>query len=139
MDSKLVVQAFAAQMYTAVLDVVQQVDPLTGLDEHAARSKKVVQDVAEWLAGLSPDELAGMSTHNEYLPFDRWLDAEDYDSTAVCSVAQELIFKGLDVARQNGIDGYHLIHQTGLYLQDMDDHKIGWLAERAANLLALGL
>ena len=35
MDMELVVQAFAAQMYTAVLDVVQQVDPLTGLPEHA--------------------------------------------------------------------------------------------------------
>jgi hypothetical protein len=139
MDMELVVQAFAAQMYTAVLDIVQQVDPLTGLPEHAERSKKVLRDVAGWLTDLTPEDLNGMVEHNEHLPFDRWLDADGYDPTAVCSAAQARIFDGLDMAQQNGIDGYQLIHQTGLYLLDMDNHKIGWLAERAANLLALGL
>ena len=139
MDMELVVQAFAAQMYTAVIDIVQQVDPLTGLPEHAERSKKVTQDVANWLAQLAPEDLTGRVEHNEHLPFDRWLDSDGYDSTAVCAAVQTRIFDGLEMAEQNGIDGYQLIHQTGLYLQDMDNHKIGWLAERAANLLALGL
>jgi hypothetical protein len=139
MDMELVVQAFAAQMYTALLDIVQQVDPLTGLPEHAERSKKVVQDVAEWLTDLTPEDLDGMVKYREYLPFDRWLDADGYDSTAVCAAVQTRIFDGLAMAQQNHLDGYQLIHQTGLYLQDMDTHKIGWLAERAANLLALGL
>lgn len=139
MDMELVVQAFAAQVYTAVLDIVQQVDPLTGLPEHAERSKVVTQGVANWLAQLAPEDLNGMVEHNEHLPFDRWLDSDGYDSTAVCAAVQTRIFDGLEMAEQNGIDGYQLIHQTGLYLQDMDNHKIGWLAERAANLLALGL
>lgn len=139
MDMEMVVQACAAQMYTAVLDIVHQVDPLTGLPEHAERSKKVVQDVAEWLTDLTPEDLNGMVEHKEYLPFSRWLDADGYDSTAVCAAVQTRIFDGLAMAQQNHLDGYQLIHQTGLYLQDMDTHKIGWLAERAANLLALGL
>jgi hypothetical protein len=139
MDMELVVQAFASQMYTSVLDIVQQVDPLTGLPEHAERSKKVVQDVAGWLTSLTPEDLDGMAEHDEYLPFDRWLDAEGYDTTAVCAAVQIRIFAGLDMTRQFGLDGHQLIHSTGEYLLDMDDHKIGWLAERAANLLALGL
>ena len=139
MDMELVVQAFAAQMYAAVLDIVQQVDPLTGLPEHAERSKRVVQDVAGWLTDLTQEDLNGMVEHDEYLPFDNWIDADGYDTTAVCAAVQARIFDGLDMARQSGLDGYQLIHLTGLYLLDMDNHKIGWLAERAANLLALGL
>ncbi len=139
MDMELVVQAFAAQMYAAVLDIVQQVDPLTGLPEHAERSKRVVQDVAGWLTDLTQEDLTGMVEHDEYLPFGRWLDAEGYDTTAVCAAVQARIFDGLGMARQSGLDGYQLIHLTGLYLLDMDNHKSGWLAERAANLLALGL
>ena len=139
MDMELVVQAFASQMYTSVLDIVQQVDPLTGLHEHAERSKRIVQDVAGWLIALTQEDLNGMVEQGEYLPFARWLDAEGYDTTSVCAAVQARIFDGLDMARQTGIDGYQFIHATGEYLLDMDTHKIGWLAERAANLLALGL
>lgn len=138
MDMELVVQAFAAQMYTAVLDIAQQVDPLTRLHEHTERSQKITQDVANWLAQLTTEDLDGM-THHEYLPVTRWMDADGYDSTAVCAAVQTRIFDGLAMAQQNHLDGYQLIHQTGLYLQDADPHKIGWLAERAANLLALSL
>ena len=95
--------------------------------------------MAGWLTALTQEDLNGMVKYREYLPFDRWLGADGYDSTAVCAAAQARILAGLDMAQQNGIDGYQLIHQTGLYLLDMDPHKIGWLAERAANLLALGL
>lgn len=135
-----VVQAFSAQMYTSVLDVLQQIDPLTDLDPHATRSRLVVHDLADWLVHLTPDDLSLMQQTRSYLPQDRWLqDSENYDATAVCAAAQTRIFFGMDVADRNGIEGYQLIHETGEYLRGMDDHKTGWLAERAANLLARGM
>ena len=143
MDMEKVVQAFSAQMYTSVLDVLQQIDPLTDLDPHATRSRLVVHDLADWLVQLTREDLSLMQqtrSYRSYLPQARWLqEAEGYDATAVCAAAQLRIFAGLDMARQNGIDGYQLIHGTGEYLRGMDDHKTGWLAERAANLLARGM
>lgn len=135
-----ITQAFAAQMYTAVVDVVQQVDPLTGIDAHAARSDRVIKDVAGWLAGIPAEELAEMEANHEYLDWDRWMaPADDYDATAVCDLVQVRIFAGIDLAREHHLDAYRLIHGTAEYLADMDKHKAGWLAERAANLLAIGL
>lgn len=140
MNVSTVTQAFSAQMYTAVVDVVQQVDPLTGLDAHADRTDRVIKEVAAWLGGITADELAGMEEHREYLDWDRWLaPAEDYDAVAVCDLVQVRIFAGIDLAREHRFDVYQLIHGTAEYLTDMDKHKAGWLAERAANLLAVGL
>ena len=140
MNIDTITQAFSAQMYTAVVDVVQQVDPLTGIDAHADRTARVIKDVAGWLAGITPDELAGMEDNREYLDWDRWMaPADDYDAVAVCDLVQVRIFAGLDLAREHHFDAYQLIHGTAAYLIDMDKHKAGWLAERAANLLAIGL
>lgn len=140
MDQELVTQAFAAQMYTAVIDVVQQLDPLTGDDAHADRTARVVKDVAGWLEGITPEDLDGMAEHNEYLPWDRWMpDAEGYDALAVCDAAQLRIFDVLKVAQENHLDAYQLVHGAAVYLSDMTKHKAAWLAERAANLLAAGM
>ncbi len=140
MDMGQVVQAFAAQMCASVQDVVQQIEPLDGrdVDNHQARTARLVGDTANWLVGLTPDDIQTLESGWEYLPFDQWFNGDGYDATAACAMAHERIFAGLRIARDQHIDGYQLIHATGLYLSDMDDHKAGWLAEQAANLLFAG-
>lgn len=139
MDRDLVVQAFAAQVYTAALHIAQQVDPVDGLDAHEKRARQITQDVAEWLLSLSKDDLQQLADTGEYLPFERWMRTEHgYDDTAVCDAVHTRLFAALTVARESGFDAYEFIHAVGEYLHDADDHKHGWLAERAANLLAAG-
>ena len=141
MDTPQVVQAFSVQIYTQVIDVVQQLNPLSDVDQHQDRTQRVVQAVADWLLTITPEELDAMRKTRAYLPFDRWLtaDDEDFDTTAVCEVVQKRILHGLEVAEANQIDGFTLIHGAGEYLNTPNDHKQGWLAERAANLLVLEL
>ena len=141
MDTPQVVQAFAVQIYTQVIDVVQQINPLTDVDQHQDRTQRVIKAVADWMMGITPEELVTMHSTHAYLPFDRWLttDDEDFDTTAVSEVVQKRILHGLEVAEANQIDGYTLVHGAGEYLDTPNDHKQGWLAERAANLLVLEL
>ena len=147
MDMDKVVQAFAVQIFTGVLDVVQQVSPLK-VDQvaaHEARTRVVIEDVGHWMAGLSPDAIGFLGhPENEYLPFSDWMplsDLEIYDETAVCAMVQRCI---KSIPAEETMDGkplvtFDVVHGAGEYLADMTDHKTGWLTERAANLLALSL
>lgn len=141
MDMDKVVQAFATMVFTGVIDVMQQVDPLdkTQLDAHQARVKTVISDVGNWLKNLSPNAIACLDAR-EYLPFSAgWMplsDLELYDTTAVCAAVQWCI---KSVLADRTYDVVDVVHGAGEYLADITDHKMGWLAERAANLLALNL
>ncbi|BDB13349.1 hypothetical protein [Acidithiobacillus ferrooxidans] len=146
MDMDQVTQAFAGLVFTSVIDVVQQVDPLEGtqLDEHQARVKTVTEDVGNWLKNLSPDAVAFLDDEqpgHEYLPFQDWMPlSDDYDSTAVCAAVQQAI-KTIPpcFADRTPIVTYDVVTGAGEYLTEMDDHKMGWLTERAANILLLNL
>lgn len=137
MDMELVIQGLAARVYTAVIDIVQQIDPVYEMEPHETRGRKLTQAVAEWILTLTHEELTAAHENREYLPFDRWTLTPDetYDDTAVCMAVQVQLFHALDVAEDLHIDGFALVHGVGNYLLDADDHKHGWLAERAANLL----
>ena len=62
-----------------------------------------------------------------------------HPAQAAAQLTTALSSHGLEVADAMHIDAYELIHGAGEYLKDADEHKQGWLAERAANLLVLGL
>jgi len=139
MDMDKVIQAFAVQVFTAAIDMAQQVDPLNGtqVDEQHARTMQITQDVGNWLAGLSQDDIdaAKQFGPDDSLPFDRWMPlSNDYDSTAVCAVVQRVI-RMLPA----GLPEVDVVQGAGKYLLDMNDHKMGWLVERAANILVLNL
>ncbi|MHB1641965.1 MAG: hypothetical protein ACYCS8_04820 [Acidithiobacillus sp.] len=145
MDMDQVTQSVAVLIFTSVIDVVQQVDPLDGkqLDEHQARVKTITEDVGKWLQNLSPDAVAYVSEQpeNEFLPSQDWMPlTEDYDSTAVCAAVQQAI-KTIPpcFADRTFIVTYDVVNGAGEYLTDMDDHKMGWLTERAANIVLLNL
>lgn len=145
MDMDKVTQAFAGLVFTSVVDVVQQVDSLdkTQLDEHQARVKMITEDVGNWLKNLSPDAIAFVANpDNAYLPsFQDWMPlAEDYDSTAVCASVQRCIkMIPSAFADRTPIVTFDVVNGAGEYLAVMDDHKLGWLAERAANIVLLNL
>jgi len=145
MDMDLVTQAFAGLVFTSVVDVIQQVDPLEGtqLDEHQARVKMITEYVGNWLKDLSPDAVAYVSElpENEFLPFQDWMPlAEDYDATAVCASVQRCIkMIPPSFADRTPIVTYDVVTGAGEYLSEMDDHKMGWLTERAANIVLLNL
>ena len=146
MDMDKVVQAFAVQIFTGVLDVVQQVSPLKAdqVAAHEALTRVVMEDVGYWMAGLSPEAIGFLGDpENEYLPFSDWMplsDLEVYDETAVCALVQRCI-KGIPAKTTDGrtLVTFDVVHGAGEYLADMTDHKLGWLTERAANLLTLSL
>jgi len=60
--------------------------------------------------------------------------SDAYDSTGVCAVVQRVIG-----ALPASLPEVEIVQGAGQYLLAMDDHKLGWLVERTANLLALGL
>jgi len=139
MEMDKVIQAFAVQVFTAAIDMAQQIDPLntTQVDEHRARAERLAEDVGNWLAGLSQDDIdaAHHFGPDDGLPFDRWMPlSDDYDATAVCAVVQAVI-RSLPAE----LPEVEIVQGAGKYLLAMDDHKLGWLLERAANLLALNL
>ncbi|MBU2859748.1 hypothetical protein HF290_04785 [Acidithiobacillus ferrooxidans] len=146
MDLDKVVQSVAVLIFTVVTDVVQQVDPLksTQLDEHQARVKMITEDVGRWMRDLSPDAVAFLDDEqpgHEYLPFQDWMPlTEGYDATAVCAAVQQAI-KTIPpcFADRTPIVTYDVVTGAGEYLVDMDDHKMGWLTERAANIVLLNL
>ncbi|MHB8225049.1 hypothetical protein [Acidithiobacillus sp.] len=145
MDMDKVVQSVAVLIFTVVIDVVQQVDPLDGkqLDEHQVRVKLVTEDVGNWLKNLSPDAVAYVrgQPENEFLPVADWMSlTEEYDSTAVCATVQQTI-KRIPLALADGtpIVMHDVVSGVGEYLTEMDDHKMGWLTERAANIVLLNL
>ncbi len=137
MDMDLLKQTLATRIYTAAVDIAQQTHPINKVDAYIDRTKRLTQAVAEWVVSLSAEELAECKKHAEYLSFERWTlkPADDYDDTAICMAVQTQIFHAQAIADHFHIDAYELIHGAGEYLLDADDHKAGWLAERAANLM----
>jgi len=141
MDMDKVIQAFAVQVFTAAIDIAQQVDPdplnATQVDEQHARTKRIAEDVGCWLVGLSQDDIDAAKNFgpDNSLPFNRWMPlSADYDATAVCAMVQRVIR-----AIPANLPKVEIVHGAGKYLLDMDDHKLGWLIERAANLLAINM
>jgi hypothetical protein len=139
MEMDKVIQAFAVQVFTAAMDMAQQVDPLEAgqVAEQQARAEKLAEDVGTWLAGLSQDDIdaAHHFGPDDGLPFDRWMPLSDaYDATAVCAMVQAVI-RSLPA----NLPQVEIVRGAGKYLLDMSDHKLGWLIERAANLLTINM
>ena len=144
MEMDKIIQAFAVQVFTVAIDMAQQIDPLDSwqVDEQHSRTKKIAEDVGNWLAGLSQDDIdaAGhFGTHNN-LPFDRWMPlSDDYEATAVCAVVQRVIRTAVSRTLPADLPEVEIVQGAGKYLLGMNKHKLGWLIERAANLLTLNL
>jgi len=139
MEMDKVIQAFAVQVFTTAIDMAQQIDPMSvrQIDEQLARTKKIAEDLGNWLSGLSREDIAAVSRFgsDDGLPFECWMPLSDaYDATAVCAVVQRVIR-----AVPTELPKVEIVQGAGKYLLDMDDHKIGWLVERAANLLTINL
>lgn len=141
-DVAKVVQAFALQIYTQALDIVQQLEPLTAtaVSAHEKRVNRVMADVAGWLITLTPDDLAQITSG--YAPEKQLNDGDItvYPADAVQMVLERRIRAASHICMQKNIEFDPFVHFTGKYLSSMDrnPHKQGWMAERAANLLVAG-
>lgn len=139
-DIPKVVQAFALQIYTQVIDTVQQLDPLPAdaLESHEQRLDNIFPDVSAWLMALTAEDLTLIVEGHEPEKRLNGHDHPGYPADAVQLVLEKRIRAASDVCMQADIDFHAFIHLTGKYLSSMDDHKKAWLAERAANLLVAG-
>lgn len=142
-DIDKVVQAFAVQVYTQTLDLIQQLHPLTpkDVDQYEKRVDGVIAGVSKYLLSLTEDDLYNMQNKRIYI--DKKLDlqgttAHDIED-GVQMVIEMRIRSAVRMCVESGIDAYKFIKKTGEYLRNPDDHKRGWLAERAGNLLVAGV
>ncbi|MBU2834715.1 hypothetical protein HF673_02690 [Acidithiobacillus thiooxidans] len=141
MDLPKVVQAFAVQVYTQALDIVQQLDTLDGraVDAHQHRVDRIIPDVAAWLCHLTSEDLALITTGHEPETPLHGGGVTEYPADAVQLVLEARIRAAAEFCQHRHLNLAEFIQATGQYLSEQTDHKKAWLAERAANLLVAGM
>jgi hypothetical protein len=145
-DDSQIVQAAAVLLYTAVVDTLQQIDPLQAkhVDEHERRARRATEALADWMMGLSKAQVAFLFDGSDaFLPAaSDWLpESPEFDATAACAAAQRILRKSLQALKtvKTDLTAMDFMQALGGYLLEMPDQKLGWLSERAANLLAINL
>lgn len=139
-DFPKIVQFIAAQTYTQMLDMAQQVEPLicTNTDEHGERVRLVIQVASAWLQAITATELEDLL--NGFPVRMRRLRGISEQLDLPVQVILELrltsVLKNMQALKAE-VNILELTHAVGRYLADTDDHKQSWLAGRAANILAM--
>ncbi|QER43212.1 hypothetical protein [Acidithiobacillus caldus] len=139
MNNAILSQSLSVQIFAGAIDILQRVEPAANLEAHERRTRAAIVDLGNWLAGLSVDDVATIVAQGRLL-IDRWMpESDEYDALGVCAIAQAII---RETARNTALTTEHLhdlVTGAGMYLADLDDHKLSYLYERAASLLTLTL
>ena len=137
MEMEKVVQALALQVFTAALDVAQQVEPVADMDALETRAQAILRDTAVILVGLTPEQIEQIETGQAplHLHLD-WPEAT-YDEVAVGAAVQLRLQGALKWTCALDIDGYALVQGVARYMAVVDAHKLGYLMENAANLIVI--
>jgi hypothetical protein len=148
-----VIQAHALKLFALTTDVLQHIDPLNTDDTaaHERRARSSMAAMSGWLSDMSSEQVERMLS-GDVLSVPDLMHAFDmpenddekskialYDGDALCLAAQAYFRDTLSAHADDLQTAVVTIHAVGKYLSDVDtdDHKMGWMAGKVAEMLMI--